>query len=235
MQFNQLRKLLYNTKVRMQKPCDRLFGPILCNFLKPRDFTIISCNCWDWAVYSHYQLPYSSPTTNLLFPPKDFLRFISDIPRYLKEDLVQINLKSFHYYDYVVKRNKNGGFGNRNPENFIYARLGDVDIVAWHYSEFEDLKEKWNRRKERVNYDKILFKMHDSFDCSFEDFKKFLEITEGKKALFLTAKKEWKEYASDNPNVFYIKKYAKAGYVIDDVHHYVLPFNLTRYLNRLWK
>ncbi len=157
------------------------------------------------------------------------------MPRYLKEDLVQIDLESFHYYDYVVRRNKRGGFGDKNPENFIYCRLGDVDFVAWHYSEFEDLKKKWNRRRERVNYDKMLFKMHDMWECTFEDFQRFLELTEGKNALFLTAKKEWKEYAADNPNVIYVEKYAKVGYVVDDVHHYVLPFNLTRYLNKLWK
>ena len=234
MRLGQFRKYLYDAKIKSQKLCDRLFGPVCRIFLKPRDFTIISCNCWDCAVYSHFQLPYSSPTTNLLFPPKDFLRLIADLPRYMKEDLVQIDLKSFHEYEYVKNRYEKGGFEDKNPANFIYARIGDVDFVAWHYSDFEDLKEKWNRRRERVNYDKILFKMHDLWTCTFDDFKKFLELTEGKNALFLTAKKEWKDYAADNPNVIFVEKYAKAGYVIDDVHHYVLPFNLTRYLNKLW-
>ena len=229
-----LLKKLYQVKIKMQKQGDKLFGPIRRIFLKPRDFTIISCNCWDWCVYSHYQLPYSSPTSNLLFPPKDFLRFISDIPRYLKEELVQIDLNSFSYRDYVMDRDKKGGWGDKNPEDFIYARLGDVDFVTWHYSTFEEVKHKWERRRERVNFDKLLFKMHDMWNCTFEEFKEFLRLTEGKNALFLTAKKEWKEYAADNLNVIYVEKFADYGYVVDDVHHYVLPFNLTRYLNGLW-
>lgn len=232
--LKNIREKLYRTKVKMQKPCDKLLGPFRRIPLKNRDFTIISCNCWDWGVYSRYQLPYSSPTTNLLFPPRKFLKFISDIPHYLNEELVQIDLESFHYRDYVLEREKKGGWGKKDPRKFVYARLGDVDFVAWHYNTFEEVKEKWDRRKKRVNYDKMLFKMHDLWECSFEEFKEYLRLTEGKNALFLTAKKEWKEYASSNPNVIFIERFEKIGYMVDDVHHYVLPFNLTKYLNELW-
>ena len=219
----------------MQRYGDKFFGPIRRLFLKERDFTIISNNCWDWKVYFRYQIPYNSPTCNLLFPPKDYVKFISDLPRYVNEELIEIDAESFHYYDLMVKRNERGDFKNRDFRKFVYCRLGDVDFVCWHYDTFEELKSKWNRRKARMNYNKLLFKMNDSFECTFEDFKNFLEVTKDEKALFLTGNKKWKEYAASNNNVYYVKKFEKYGRVVDDVHHNVLPFNLTRYLNRLWK
>ena len=68
------------------------------------------------------------------------------MPRYLKEELVQFDLNSFSYRDYVIDRDKQGGWGDKNTEDFIYARLGDVDFVTWHYSTFEEVKDKWERR-----------------------------------------------------------------------------------------
>lgn len=229
------RQSLYKTKIKMQRHFDKFFGPIRRLFLKERDFTIISNNCWDWKVYFRYQLPYKTPTANLLFPPKDYIRLISDLPHYMNEELVEIDLESFHNHDLMVERCKKGDFGNNDIRKFIYCRLGDVDFVCWHYSSFEDVKSKWERRKTRINYDKLLFKMNDSFECNFDDFKNFLDVTKDKKAIFLTGNKKWKEYASSNPNVYFVKKMEKYGRVIDDVHHNVLPFNLTRYLNKLWK
>ena len=226
---------LYKTKIKMQRTFDIFFGPFRRLFLKTKDFTIISNNCWDWKVYFRYQIPYKSPTVNILIPPKDYIKFISDMPHYLNEELVQINLESFHYNEYMEKREKRGDFNGRDLKKFIYCKLGDINFVCWHYETFEELKSKWDRRKTRINYDKIIFKMNDSFDCKFDDFKNFLEITKGKKSIFLTGNKEWKEYAASIPNVYFIKKFEKNGYVVDDVHHNVLPFNLTRYLNKLWK
>lgn len=235
MSMMNIKKKICKTRIKMQRKSDKLFGPIRRIFLKNKDFTIISNNCWDWKVYSRYQIPYKTPTTNLLFPPEDFVRFISDLPRYMNEELTEIDLESFHFYDQMVERNQKHDFEGSDFRKFVYCRLGDVDFVCWHYKTFEDLKSKWDRRKTRMNFNKILFKMNDSFSCTFENFKKFLEVTKGKKSLFLTGNKQWKEYANSNSNVYYVKKFKKQGMVIDDVHHNVLPFNLTRYLNRLWK
>lgn len=229
------REKLYKIKIDLQRLSDKFFGSFRRLFLRERDFTVISNNCWDWKVYFRYQLPYKSPTANLLFPPKDYIKMISNLHHYMKEELIQIDLEAFHYRDFMYKRYERGDFKNHDFKNFIYCRLGDVDFVCWHYQTFEDVKSKWERRKTRINYDKLLFKMNDYFDCTFEDFKNFLEITRGKKAIFLTGDRKWKEYASENPNVYFIKKMEKYGRVVDDVHHNVLPFNLTRYLNRLWK
>lgn len=37
------------------------------------------------------------------------------MPRYLKEELVQIDLNSFSYRDYVIDRDKKGGWGIKIP------------------------------------------------------------------------------------------------------------------------
>ena len=41
--------------------------------------------------------------------------------------------------------------------DFVCGLCGDVAVVFQHYDSWEEAKTKWNRRKERIDYDNIVF------------------------------------------------------------------------------
>ena len=45
-----------------------------------------------------------------------------------------------------------------------------------HYHSEEEAREKWNRRKERINRDKLLFKLSEREGCSREDVERFVAL-----------------------------------------------------------
>lgn len=145
--------------------------------LKNRDFTIISNNCWAGSVYRYFDLPYQTPTVGLYFFAEDYLKFISDLRYYLSLDLEFIDYSQSKYKDVLEKRNH-----NIKP----IARLDDVEIVFLHYKTPEEAKEKWERRKERVNYDNMIIKFSQMNLCTRKELEKFDEFLFDKKFVFVT-------------------------------------------------
>ena len=60
------------------------------------DFTIISNNCWGGCVYDQYGLQYRTPTIGLWMGAEDYIKFISDLDRYLNGsgDFIRITEKA---------------------------------------------------------------------------------------------------------------------------------------------
>ena len=52
------------------------------------DFTIFSQNCIGGIMYHDLGLQFRSPTVNMLFSPKDFIKFMEDIHWYLEQEIV---------------------------------------------------------------------------------------------------------------------------------------------------
>ena len=51
--------------------------------LKNQNFTIISNNCWGGMIYESYNLRKNSPTVGLFIMPKDYIKFIKNLKKYL--------------------------------------------------------------------------------------------------------------------------------------------------------
>ena len=132
--------------------------------IKDRDFSIISNNCWAGRVYQYLDMPYLSPTAGLYFFAEDYLKFISDIRRYLDTPLRFIPAEESKYYEELKRRNQTG-----KP----IGVLDDVEIVFLHYSTAQEAEEKWNRRKGRVNYDKLIIKFSRMDLCTEMHLKEF--------------------------------------------------------------
>lgn len=133
-------------------------------FVRNKDFTIISNNCWAGKVYQYLDLPYLSPTVGLYFFAPDYIKFVSDLRRYLDTPLKFIKPNDSKYYDELIKRNQTD-----KP----IGVLDDVEIVFLHYKTEEEAEEKWNRRKERVNYDHIILKFSRMDLCTEKELKTF--------------------------------------------------------------
>lgn len=132
--------------------------------IKSRDFTIISNNCWAGRVYQYLDMPYLSPTAGLYFFADDYLKFVSDLRRYLETPLRFIPAEESKYYEELKRRNQTG-----KP----IGLLDDVEIVFLHYPTAEEAAEKWNRRKDRVNYDKLIVKFSNMNMCTKKHMDQF--------------------------------------------------------------
>lgn len=132
--------------------------------IKSKDFSIISNNCWAGRVYQYLDMPYLSPTAGLYFFAPDYIKFVSDLRRYLDTPLRFIKPEESKYYDELKKRNQTD-----KPIGI----LDDVEIVFLHYKTKEEAEEKWNRRKARVNYNNIILKFSRMDLCTEKEIEAF--------------------------------------------------------------
>ncbi|MBQ8762698.1 MAG: DUF1919 domain-containing protein [Clostridia bacterium] len=132
--------------------------------VRKKDFSVISNNCWAGRLYQYLDMPYLSPTAGLYFFAPDYIKFVSDLKRYLEMPLEFIEVKNSKYYEELKKRNQ-----TEKP----IGVLDDVEIVFLHYKTREEAKEKWERRKARVNFDHIILKFSRMDLCSEKELEEF--------------------------------------------------------------
>lgn len=148
-------------------------------FIKNKDFSIISNNCWAGRVYQYLDMPYLSPTAGLYFFSPDYIKFVKDLKGYLDTPLEFISPEESKYFDELKKRNQ---------LDKPIGRLGDVEIVFLHYSSKEEALEKWNRRKERVNFEHIIYKFSRMNLCTDREISEFVALPFNKKVIIDTTK-----------------------------------------------
>lgn len=217
------------TKAQLKRRIKKFIAIFYRIKLKNRNFSILSNNCWGGVVYDKYALPYYTPTIGLWIPPADYCRFLNNIKHYIENDIKQIHYNESHVADLLLKRKQEGRY-NFDLDSLILGRIDDVDIVFIHYQTFAEAKEKWNRRKKRINFNNLLVKMNDQNDCTEDDYKQFCNLPFENK-LFFTANKNW----TTDPCVLYFSQYKSDGYVVNDTIHGSVPLNVTAYLNKMIK
>lgn len=132
--------------------------------IRRKDFTIISNNCWAGKAYQYLDMPYLSPTIGLYFFAGDYLRFVSNLRYYLSLDLTFIPASESRYVE-ILKEKK--------QLDVPIGILDDVEIIFLHYKSREEAKEKWDRRKQRVNYDNVILKFSNMNLCTADCMRKF--------------------------------------------------------------
>lgn len=140
------------------------------------DFSIISNNCWGGLVYESYGLPKQSPTVGMYFMAEEYLKFLSDLEHYLACDMEFIAPHTAKHRDFYALDSRFG--------SFPIARVGDVEIAMLHYHSEAEAKEKWERRCQRVNWEKLIVKMNDQNGCSAADAEKFGKLPYKNKVFF---------------------------------------------------
>lgn len=217
------------TKAQIKRRLKKIAAYYFRLFLKNKSFSILSNNCWGGVVYDKYALQYSTPTIGLWMPPNDYVRFLGNIEHYLKKDVHKISWAESHVADLLRNRKESGRY-DFELDNLVIGRVEDIDIIFIHYKDFDDARNKWNRRKNRINYDNLVVKLNDQNGCTQSDFELFCALPY-KNKLFFTANLEWK----DAPCSVFIDKYASNGYVVNDTTHGDVPLNVTKYLNQIQK
>lgn len=152
--------------------------------IKIRNFTIISNNCWAGRVYQYLDMPYLSPTVGLYFFAPDYIKFVSNLKYYLDTPLEFIKAEDSKYFDELKEKNQ---------LDKPIGVLDDVEIVFLHYKSQEEALEKWNRRKNRVNFDDVFLKFswsnlsenaHLEYFDNFSFRNKFIFVDKSRKGVY---------------------------------------------------
>lgn len=154
--------------------------------LQNEQFSIISQNCIGGVFYHDMEMQFLSPTINLYFKSIDFVRFVTNLQKYLS---MKIEME----------------WGEEYP----IGKLDDITIYFMHYNSCTEAENSWNKRKDRVNFNKIIVlstDMEGFNDVVFEQWKKIIYP----KILFTAHK----EYVHGKDQV-YFPKYVKFKHVPD--------------------
>ena len=127
------------------------------------DFSIISQNCIGGVMYHDLGLKFLSPTINAYMSALDFIKFCENLEYYCS-----INAEDILF---VEERQYPVGF------------LGDIKIYFVHYKTKDEVIQKWNDRRQRINFKKIRIVMTDRDGLDEGLLRRFLKLPY-KKILF---------------------------------------------------
>lgn len=213
----KLNKLTKNISEKIKKIFFEIRRFFVKRSIKNKNFSVISNNCWAGRVYQYLDMPYLSPTAGLYFFAPDYIKFVSDLRRYLATDLRFIKAEESKYYEELKKRNQTD-----KP----IGVLDDVEIVFLHYNTKEEAEEKWNRRKERVNFDNIILKFSRMGLCTEKEIEEFDALSFENK--FVLNNRLPLKYKSE---VYWEEEYHESG-ILRDTEPFPGNLKLTKLLNR---
>lgn len=103
--------------------------------------TIISQNCLGGVLYKDFGVQFLSPTIDLGIYGEDFLKFVENL----------------HYYLSITPEPLSEKGHSPFSDKFIYplVTIDDITLHCGHYDSCAEAIECWERRKLRVNYDRI--------------------------------------------------------------------------------
>lgn len=138
--------------------------------LSDSDFTIVSNNCWGGYVYQNLHISFNTPFIGLFILPEDYYKLTANFRDYMEKELwFDEHLTYFPAGDYY----------------YPVGHLGDVTLHFLHYKTSLEAKEKWERRKARINYDNLYFKFDNADGASDELLKKFDQLPYHNKVIFV--------------------------------------------------
>lgn len=95
--------------------------------------SIITNHCIGGIISHDLGLKFLSPTVNLKILPDDFIKFVENLDKYLNSEFVKIE----------------------SDLPYPVAKLDDITVYFVHYKTFEEAVEKWNERKQRIDFNNI--------------------------------------------------------------------------------
>ena len=121
-----------------------------------------------------------SPTVGMFIMPEDYLKFISDLPYYFKQELVFISPEKSKWCEKLKHKDNLG--------KYLIGKLDDIELHMLHYHDKDIAKTKWKSRIKRVNFNRIIYKFNDQNFCQKEHIEKFLSLPLQNKLCFVAAK-----------------------------------------------
>ena len=133
------------------------------------DISILASNCIGGEIYHDLGLPFNSPTINFWMHQNDFLKFVKDLNFYLTEKLIFVDEEErrWHY-----------------PVATLGGDKRKVTLYFLHYKNRKDAEQKWEERKQRINYDKLCLIMCDRDGITYDDIVAFGKIPCYRRVMF---------------------------------------------------
>ena len=166
--------------------------------------TLICQNCIGGVFYQDMGLRFDSPTVGLFLKGGDFVKFASNLQRYMAMQL-QV----------------------RWDEEYPVGKLDDIEIHFMHYETCSQAQTDWNRRRERIHWENIVLLCTDRDGFSGEDFLLWKKLPY-KKVLF-TGNLAYR----DHPDSIYYREFRRAGMAGELIPHrkFYRGGELTRKIN----
>ncbi len=181
------------------------------NYEKNSDISLITANCIGGEIYSILGLPFRSPLINTAMNRKQFITMCQKLKEYME---LPLRL-------------------SQPAEGVLIGKLGndllpDVEIHFDHDNDPQTVLEKWERRKKRINWEKIIL-ICDDKDIDEEDYERFDRIIGYSKimltALDLSDRYLWahqlKPYANQGKTGAYNGKSYKGGWKFQYMWNFV--------------
>ena len=203
---NDFREKLYSIKhffaVKNRNEINKKYTAKQRKRLKNDNFSIISSNCIGGFIYHRLGKQFLSPTINLYFNQKEFIKFAQNLRYYITLPLEFIETD----FDFPV------------------AKIGDITLYFLHYSNNDEAKEAWERRKTRINYDNLYLIVYDKDGLTDDDYKAFGQINF--KTIIIISYNE-------NNNYSYFKKIIKKN-SYNDNKYFIKDKNGIRTFEEQW-
>jgi len=161
------------------------------------ELCIVSNNCYGGPYYHKNNYQYNTPFIGLFLFAPCYIELLEHFDEYMSETLEQ------------TKESKYGNF------SYPIGKLKSVEIHFMHEISFSDAKEKWDRRKERIDLTKCIVKMCDRDGADESILRRFLALNY-KKILFIS-----KKYSFSDPCVIKIpERYDECpdGYELESLY-----------------
>ena len=138
------------------------------------DISIIATNCIGGELYHILRLKFNSPFINISMKRSEFARMAELLPEYMDCDI-------------RVQKDDGGYVGVLGNE-----QLEDVTVRFPHDNDPENIRQNWDKRKRRINFDKIVL-ICDDKGMKLEEYERLDRAIAYKKICFIT-EREPKQY-----------------------------------------
>lgn len=145
--------------------------------IKHQDFSLVSSNCIGSRIYEELHIPYRTPTVGLFFFAGDYIRFAGDLRHYISQQLT--------FTDVSTHESANE---SRQRRWYPVGVLDDIEVHFLHYQSNQEALDKWERRKKRINFERLFFIFTDQGDCTYEDLVRFDRLPHPNKVCFVAGK-----------------------------------------------
>ena len=183
-QLGKARQLVSRIKGRMQRSHLQKKIANTVSGVNAEGITFLSQNCIGGVLYHDLGMRFLSPTINAFIPEPGFVKLVLNLRHYIEQEL------EMHW-----------------GEEYPIGTLDDVEIHFMHYDTCKMAKDSWDKRKARINWDKIFVigTDRDGFDeAVYEQWK---EISYPK--VLFTAHPEY------TANAVYYPEYTADGQIGD--------------------
>jgi uncharacterized protein (DUF1919 family) len=131
--------------------------------LTNKNISLISSNCNGACILHDLGERFNTPFVNLWIKPHDFLKMLIKLEYYMSCELV---------------------ITTENGINYPIGMLDDIKIYFLHYNNFQEAKEKWELRKQRIDYEHLFILFTDRDGCTEKDLMDFDNLPYKNKVVF---------------------------------------------------